>query len=95
MIILCEFSKSKSSGKNPEDFFSPCLTLADEPTGNLDLDTAEEIIDILYEMASRQGKCVIAVTHTPELAQRADVVLHIVDKCLREAVEDGFSVSES
>ncbi len=71
------------------------IILADEPTGNLDLDTAEEIIDILYEMANIQGKCVIAVTHTPELAQRADVVLHIVDKCLGEAVEDRFSGVES
>lgn len=32
----------KSSGKNPEDFFSPYLTLADEPTGNLDEDTAKD-----------------------------------------------------
>ncbi len=71
------------------------IILADEPTGNLNLVTAEEIIDILYEMASEQGKCVIAVTHTPELAQRADVVLHIVDKCLGEAVEERFSDVES
>ena len=36
IILFCVNFYKKSSGKNPEDFFSPYLTLADEPTSNLD-----------------------------------------------------------
>lgn len=65
----------KSSGKNPEDFFSPYLTLADEPTGNLDEDTAKDIVEIFKSLAHDQDKCVIVVTHSKELAEEADVIL--------------------
>ena len=51
------------------------MTLADEPTGNLDEDTANEIIDIFLELAHEKKKCVIIVTHSKELAQKADVIL--------------------
>ena len=47
----------------------------DEPTGNLDEDTANEIIDIFTELAHEKNKCVIMVTHSKELAQKADVIL--------------------
>ena len=50
------------------------VLLADEPTGNLDEDTAKEITIILKETAHKQGKCVIIVTHSIELANQADVV---------------------
>ena len=49
------------------------VILADEPTGNLDEDTAKEITIILKETAHKQGKCVIIVTHSIELANQADV----------------------
>ena len=48
------------------------VVLADEPTGNLDEDTAEGIADILRDTAHRMGKCVICVTHSPALARKAD-----------------------
>lgn len=51
------------------------ILLADEPTGNLDEDTANEIIDIFSELAHGKNKCVIMVTHSKELAQKADVIL--------------------
>ena len=51
------------------------LLLADEPTGNLDEEMAQEIIEILKESAYVHGKCVIVVTHSLELAGQADVVL--------------------
>ena len=50
---------------------------ADEPTGNLDEDTANEIISIFQQLAHEQGKCVIVVTHSKELAEQADVVLRL------------------
>ena len=53
------------------------ILLADEPTGNLDEDTANEIISIFQQLAHEQGKCVIVVTHSKELAEQADVVLRL------------------
>ena len=53
------------------------VILADEPTGNLDADTAGEITAILKESAHALGKCVVVVTHDREVAKQADVVLEI------------------
>lgn len=53
------------------------IILADEPTGNLDEDTAEEITAILKECAHQRNKCVIIVTHSEELAKQADVVFRL------------------
>ena len=53
------------------------VILADEPTGNLDEDTAAEITAILKESAHKSGKCVVIVTHSNELAKEADVILQL------------------
>ena len=53
------------------------VILADEPTGNLDEDTAQDITGILKESARQMGKCVVVVTHSNELAKRADVVFRL------------------
>ena len=53
------------------------VILADEPTGNLDEDTAAEIAGILKECAHQMNKCVIIVTHSNELAKAVDVVLRL------------------
>ena len=53
------------------------LILADEPTGNLDEDTASEVANILKECAHQMQKCVIIVTHSGDLAKQADVILHL------------------
>ena len=60
------------------------VILADEPTGNLDADTAEEITAILKESAHAFGKCVVVVTHSDEVAKQADVVLEIKRGHLKE-----------
>lgn len=59
------------------------IILADEPTGNLDADTAKEIIHILKELAHKDGKCVIAVTHSQEFAGEADVVIRLEERKLK------------
>ena len=51
------------------------VLLADEPTGNLDEDTAKDIVKIFKSLAHDQDKCVIVVTHSKELAEEADVIL--------------------
>ena len=53
------------------------VILADEPTGNLDADTADEITAVLKESAHAFGKCVVVVTHDREVAKQADIVLEI------------------
>ena len=60
------------------------VILADEPTGNLDADTAEEITAILRESAHAFGKCVVVVTHDRDVAKQADVVLEIKRGHLKE-----------
>ena len=53
------------------------VILADEPTGNLDADTAREITAILKESAHTFGKCVVVVTHSGDVAKQADMILEI------------------
>ncbi|MCI8550395.1 MAG: ABC transporter ATP-binding protein [Lachnospiraceae bacterium] len=53
------------------------VLLADEPTGNLDETTAGEVISLLKRIAHEEGKCVIVVTHSKEMAEEADEVIHM------------------
>ena len=53
------------------------VQFTDEPTGNLDEDTAQDIIDILKESAHQMNKCVVVVTHSNELAKQADEVFRL------------------
>jgi putative ABC transport system ATP-binding protein len=63
------------------------ILLADEPTGNLDEDTANEIIDIFLKLAHEQDKCVVMVTHSKEMAGKADVILTLKKGIIVEAEE--------
>ena len=51
--------------------YDPDIILADEPTGNLDRDTQKEIMDIFRDLTN-QGKCVILVSHSPDVAELCD-----------------------
>ena len=62
------------------------LILADEPTGNLDSENSRNIVDILLSLAHDEGRCVIVVTHDPEVAAAADVCLNMRDGRLLAAV---------
>lgn len=53
--------------------YEPDIILADEPTGNLDGETQDEILKILKDLANK-GKCVIMVTHSPAVAEQSDFV---------------------
>ena len=56
--------------------YDPDIILADEPTGNLDEETQDEIIRI-FRLLADEGKCVILVTHSPIVAQAADYVYEL------------------
>ena len=57
----------------------PKLLLADEPTGNLDSDNAERVLDLLTSLQRERGLAMIVVTHSDEVAQRADRVVWMKD----------------
>ncbi|HYE50339.1 MAG TPA: ABC transporter ATP-binding protein [Azospirillaceae bacterium] len=57
----------------------PALLLADEPTGNLDGETGNQVIKLMFGMAERCGTTLILITHDPALAQRCDRVIRIQD----------------
>jgi lipoprotein-releasing system ATP-binding protein len=57
----------------------PALLLADEPTGNLDLHTGEEVQNLFVELNRERGSTLLVVTHNPELAARMPRRLRMVD----------------
>jgi putative ABC transport system ATP-binding protein len=58
------------------------VLLADEPTGNLDGENTRIVMEILRRLAHEEGRCVIVVTHDPEVAEAADRVLRMKDGVL-------------
>lgn len=54
--------------------YDPQLILADEPTGNLDKETEDEILDIFKGLAHQENKCIIIVTHSKNVCDNADIV---------------------
>ena len=58
------------------------IILADEPTGNLDTENSEIVIDLLQKLAHEEGYCVIVVTHDLSIADKADEVLRLKDGAL-------------
>jgi putative ABC transport system ATP-binding protein len=64
----------------------PVLLLADEPTGNLDSDNAEHVLDLLTALQRDRGVSLVIVTHSPEVADRADRVVRMRDG---RVVDDG------
>ncbi len=63
----------------------PAVVLADEPTGNLDLETARDVLELLDQTCRAQGTTLIMATHSREVIGLADRVLTIRDSHLQEA----------
>jgi putative ABC transport system ATP-binding protein len=66
---------------------SPAIVLADEPTGNLDLQTGKEIIDLLKELNVQSGVTIISATHDLKMIDVSDRVVHIRDGAI-ERIEN-------
>ena len=58
---------------------APDLLLADEPTGNLDGETGEQVIDVLFEMVDRNGTTFLLITHDPAIADRCSHIVQLRD----------------
>lgn len=59
--------------------YNPHIIIADEPTGILDKDTEDEILNIFKELAHKDNKCVIIVTHSKNVCDKSDVVYDLKD----------------
>ena len=57
----------------------PSLILADEPTGNLDGNTGEQVIDLMFSLSREKGATLLLITHDPALADRCDRQIRLVD----------------
>ncbi len=65
----------------------PVVLLADEPSGNLDAHTSEELHDLLFRLRGDRGLAMVLVTHNRELAERTDRILQLKDGRLRDSAE--------
>ena len=57
--------------------YDPDIIIADEPTGNLDISTQNDIMHIFKDLAHMESKCVIIMTHSPDVAQQSDEVFQL------------------
>ena len=65
--------------------YNPKMILADEPTGNLDKETESDILEIFEELAHKENKCVIIVTHSDNVCKKCDEVYELK---LKQGVEN-------
>jgi len=70
---------------------SPNIVLADEPTGNLDLRTGSDIIDVLFRLNAESGSTMVMVTHDNEIARRCQRVYRLSDGRLIEDEDHALS----
>jgi len=71
----------------------PKLLLADEPTGNLDQTTGEDIVSLMFRVQQELGMTLLLITHEPTLAKRCDLRLRMADGVLKP-VDPGLSPIE-
>jgi ABC-type lipoprotein export system ATPase subunit len=57
----------------------PSVLLADEPTGNLDSENAQSVLNLLIRLQQEQGRTMVLVTHDPAIAERAERILRMID----------------
>ena len=61
---------------------TPSIILADEPTGNLDSKTSQDVLSLLKVTSDKFGQTIVMITHNEEIAQMADRIIHIEDGCI-------------
>jgi len=70
---------------------NPTIILADEPTGNLDTKTGNEVFNFLHVLSQKYKRTIVMVTHNPALAEAADRAIYIKDGTVeKEVFNKGF-----
>ena len=64
---------------------TPQILLADEPTGNLDTQSADDVFALMREVNAKSRTCFIIVTHNMQMAERCDRIIEVVDGQIRHA----------
>jgi putative ABC transport system ATP-binding protein len=65
----------------------PAIVWADEPTGNLDSDTSQEVLDLLLRLNRENGQTFVVVTHDPGVGSRMDYIVQMSDGRIVEQPE--------
>lgn len=65
---------------------NPSVIFADEPTGNLDTKTGQEVFDLLKDLSHKYNRTILMVTHNPELSEATDRSIHIRDGMIEKEV---------
>lgn len=97
----CDTSPDKLSGGQQQRVaiaralvHNPALILADEPTGNLDENTGQQVLDLLLSLTRDAGKTLIMATHNPDIARHADRVLRVQDGQLTPVIVHQDAIEE-
>lgn len=61
---------------------NPAIILADEPTGALDSKTGRMVMDLFHRLHEKEGKTIVLITHSPELAEETQRIITIKDGCI-------------
>ena len=91
--IFSQYPKMMSGGEQQRVAITRAMAakgqilLADEPTGNLDSENEERIVELLKKLAHEKGYIVIVVTHNPDIAQQADVRMIMRDGRMISVIE--------
>ena len=67
--------------------------MADEPTGNLDSRTSDEIMDLFLELNENDGITIVMVTHEPDVAQKAARIVHFKDGTITSDDANGREIT--
>ena len=71
--------------------YNPKIIIADEPTGNLDKDTENEILKIFKRLAKDENKCIVIVTHSQNVCGNVDIVYDLQKRC---SIYDGININK-
>ncbi len=73
---------------------NPKIVFADEPTGNLDSKTTQEMMDLILSLAKEHNQTLIIVTHDEEISSYADVIIHLIDGKIESITDKGEEKDE-
>ena len=71
---------------------NPSIILADEPTGALDSSTGRKVMDLFHQLHQEEGKTIVLITHSPELAEETQRIITIRDGNVMDVRKGGCAI---